>query len=119
MDSSDLAALLPQGYPKYKSKNESDWATFGSMILFAELQTATQWQGYEPVTFNIPGGRYKPDFMHVLADGRIAWVEVKGSKKQRGYRESRSKLRAAASIHPWFIWIEAIGEYMSWEIETL
>ena len=59
---------------------------------------------YEPMAFYLPGGRYKPDFMHILESGSILFVEVKGSTKQRGYRDSRAKLRAAAEVFPFFYW---------------
>ena len=61
---------------------------------------------YEPVTFHIPGSNYTPDFLHILADGEQCFVEVKGSKAQRGYRDARAKLRAAADVFPFYSWFE-------------
>lgn len=101
----DLDALIP----KYKSNAEREWASLGNAILQDHFDTPVAYQHYEPVRFAIPGGKYTPDFLHVLEDGRIVFVEVKGSKKQRGYRSSRQKLRAAAEMYPFFTWVQAIG----------
>jgi hypothetical protein len=114
----DTQALVKLIDP-FKSQTERTWAQIGGFILEDELGVGTLLQQYEPMTFHIPGGRYRPDFLHILADGRMVFVECKGSKKQRNYRDARSKLRATASLHPWATWIEArrIGE--NWEIEIL
>lgn len=116
MNRSDLVA---KAFPKYKSKSEEDWAEHGIMILELEKGLDTVWQVYEPATFKLPGNSYTPDFMHLLVSGEIVWVEVKGSKYQKNYRNARSKLRAAAAIFPFWIWIEAVGSEMDWKLEVI
>lgn len=103
--------------PRYKSKAEEDYAIFGAAMIHQELGKVVELTMYEPMAFYIPGGRYRPDFMHILEDGKIVFVEVKGSKKQKNYRDSRAKLRAAAEVFSFFTWImsldlvlEVIGE---------
>lgn len=67
---------------------------------------------YEAIKFQLPGGLYTPDFYikAELPDGTRALiqVEIKGSKSQKGYRSSRQKLRAAASLYPEFIWLTVV-----------
>lgn len=108
----DLSALIPE----YKSRTEAEWARVGDLILMDEFQKQVVVQMYEPVAFYVPSGRYKPDFMHILEDGTMIFVEVKGSKKQKGYRSSRQKLREAANVFPMFTWVMAVK---GWEIEVL
>ena len=111
----DVAAMLTA----YKCHAEEAWAGYGSMVLLGELGQHTAVMLYEPMSFRLPGGSYLPDFMHLLEDGRIVYVEIKGSKHQKGYRDARSKLRAAAELHPWFTWIEARQERGSWIVEVI
>ena len=98
-----LAALIPQ----YDSKADEWWATYGALLLADELGQAVVLTQYHAATWHVPGGSYTPDFTHLLADGAIVQVEVKGSKMQRGYRDARSKLRAAADVYRWLMWYEA------------
>ena len=112
-------ANIPAEHPAYKSQSERDWSVFGDMILQDEGLGETAFQVYEAITFHIPGGRYKPDTMHIMTTGDIVFVEVKGSKKGRGYARQRSKLRAATELHPWFTFVEAVGKGESWEVEVM
>ena len=112
-------ANIPAEHPAYKSQSERDWSVFGDMILGDEGFVGVAVQLYEPLTFHILGGRYKPDFMHILDAGEVIFVEVKGSKRQKNYRDSRSKWRAAAALHPWFTWVMATGKGESWVVEVL
>jgi len=57
---------------------------------------------YEWISFNLPSAVYTPDFMVIFKDSTIAFVEVKGSKKQIHYQISRYKVRIAASLNPFF-----------------
>jgi len=62
-----------------------------------------------PFTLHLPGGvDYTPDF--------IAWpggwqspiiYEVKGSLQQKNARDSRTRFKVAAGLHPWarFVWV--------------
>lgn len=99
-----LLALIPA----FDSEGERWWQQYGALLLGDEAGSAVVWTQYHPLTFRLPGGSYTPDFLHILADGRIVLVEVKGSKQQKGYRDARSKLRAAAEVYGWLVWYEAI-----------
>src|SRR3990167_891609 len=94
----DLAAIVSP----YKSKLEELWSREGNLILLADLGEQTAVQLYEPWTLRLIGATYKVDFVHILESGRIVCVEVKASSRQANYRDARSKLRAAAEMHPWF-----------------
>lgn len=110
----DVKALIPQ----YKSKAEGTFAGFNTVFWHAYLGSDLVLLLYEPCRWAISGGHYTPDFMAVLEDGRMVFVEVKGSKKQRNYRDARSKLRAAVEIYPFFTWIEVVEEN-GWPVEVL
>ena len=97
----DVAALIPN----YKSAGERLFAQFGPAVLAAELGSPVVLMYYEAVTFNLPGNRYTPDFMAILEDGRLVFVEVKSSRYQRNIRDALSKLRAARAMHPGFVWV--------------
>lgn len=90
----------------YKSDLEVYWAAVGPETIAAATGQAVVLTMYEPLSFNLPGSRYTPDFLHILADGEQCFVEVKGSKSQRGYRDARAKLRAAADVFPFYSWFE-------------
>lgn len=102
-----------------RSSHEMQWRGVGSALLEDELGSPVAWSGYEWLTFRIPGGLYTPDFMYIFENGEFAFVEVKGSKKQRGYVSTRQKIRASASLNPWFYFFEAVGKGLSWEIEQI
>ncbi len=93
--------------PAYDSQGEQWWANYGALLLAAELGAPVVLTQYHPLTFHLPGGSYTPDFMHIMADGRLVVIEVKGSRKQPNYRDARSKLRAAQALYPWATWYEA------------
>jgi hypothetical protein len=99
----NLAALVPV----YDSKAEEWWATYGALLLADELAQAVSLTLYHPLTFHLPGGSYTPDYCHILADGTMVVIEVKGSKMQKNYRDARAKLRAAADVYRWLTWYEA------------
>lgn len=100
----DVAAMCRQ----FKSEHERSFAQVAHALLANEFGAAVERLDYEPVTWNLPGNKYTPDFVAILEDGRIVQVEVKGSRKQRGYRDARSKLREAAAMHPEYAWVEAV-----------
>jgi len=104
--------------PSYKSGAETEFAGIGIALLGAHFWTEVMLLLYEPCRWAIPGGHYTPDFMAVLQDGRVVFVEIKGSKKQRNYRDARSKLRAAQAVYPMFIWVEVVQED-GWALEVL
>lgn len=101
----NLSALIPQ----YKSKAEEDYAAYGPILIGDEFGEKVVLTMYEPMTFRLPGGKYTPDFLHLLQSGTHVFVEVKGSKKQKNYRDARSKLRAAAEMYSFYSWCMVIG----------
>jgi len=107
----DVSALIPQ----YDSKAEEWWAAWGEWLIGSEVEGEVVETYYHPLTFHLAGESYTPDFLHLLADGRLVLVEIKGSTKQKGYRDARSKLRAAAVMYPWVTWYEALVGRGGWE----
>ena len=93
--------------PRYDSDSEEWWASYGALLLGDEAGSPVALTQYHALTLHLPGGSYTPDFLHILADGRLVVVEVKGSQKQRGYRDARAKLRAAADLYRWATFYEA------------
>lgn len=65
-------------------------------------------QNYEGVTFSIPGGRYTPDFNYFLEDGTLLMVEVKGNQNQHGYEAAMVRIRIAAALNPYALFIVAL-----------
>lgn len=115
-------ALLDFANVQYKSNGEKLWAAEGALLICAQFGTRVELTLYEPMTFNIPGGHYTPDFLHILQTGEMVFVEIKASTKQKGYRDARSKLRAAAEVYPYFYWIEAITPSRTtpnWSLEQI
>jgi len=53
-----------------------------------------------------------------METGMVVFVEVKGSKKQKGYRDARSKLRAVQAMYPFFTFVEVVEED-GWLVEVL
>lgn len=100
----NIAAMLPQ----FDSHAEAWWDRYGALLIAQELGQPVELTQYHPVTFRLPGETYTPDFLHIMADGGMAFIEVKGSTKQRGYRDARAKLRAAAEMYAWATFYEAI-----------
>jgi len=92
-----------------KSKAERTWGQVGRHIIADEYEAEVLAELYEYWTFRIPGGKYTADFYYILESGRVVIVEVKGSRKQKNYRDARSKLRAAAAMNPWFTFVEAMA----------
>jgi hypothetical protein len=103
----------------YKSNAERAWAAHGGHYLLAHFMAPVVQTYYEPFSIKLPGGSYTPDFLHILDNGGMIFVEIKGSKHQRNYRDARSKLRAAAALHPWADWIEAVGGASGFELESI
>ena len=56
---------------------------------------------YEPITLRTSGGKYTPDFLMVMPNLTMVYVEVKGSWKARGGPTSRRRLREAAATFGW------------------
>jgi hypothetical protein len=102
-----------------KSAEEKTWMSDGWLWMQTELDEQIIHTDYEPETFNLPGGSYTPDFRHITASGLVIFVEVKATKRQKNYRDARSKLRAAAALNPMYLWYEARLGKDTWEIERI
>ncbi len=117
---SDLArADITRLLPTFDSQAEAWWDTHGPLLLADELRCAVALTQYHAITVHLPGGSYTPDFLHILADGRLILVEIKGSKQQRGYRDARAKLRAAADLYRWATWYECRVDHGAFELELI
>jgi hypothetical protein len=111
----NIAKLMPA----YKSNAEADFARLGPAIMQEHLGQPVALTQYEPLSFCLPGGRYTPDFLIIAQDGSLALVEVKASKREKGYRDARSKLRAAAALCRWARFYEVIIDRTGWNVEEI
>jgi hypothetical protein len=102
-----------------RSSHEVQWQRIGAAIMEGEVGSPVTWQGYEWLSFRVPGGTYTPDFMYIFKTGEMAFVEVKGSKRQQGYVTTRQKIRATATLNPWFYFFEVVGKGTDWEVELV
>lgn len=106
-----IEAILDQAMPKYRSKIEEKYANLADVLIQEQLNTDVIETLYEPFTVRLPGAfSYTPDFFHVLEDRRLLIVEVKNSKKQKGYRVTHNKILTAAAMFPYFLWAETFAE---------
>lgn len=107
--------------PDYKSTTEERWREDdGIPALEKTMGSKVAWCGHEIFKFKLGKPIYTPDFIHIMEDGRVVVVEVKASRKQRGYRTSRDKLRTAAGLYPFFVWLLAVGKKNGpWDIEFI
>lgn len=74
--------------------------------------------GYESITFHFGSVKYTPDFVVVLWDPDreshlSAVFEIKGSKKQKGYNETRQRLNACAGIFTEHVFIECMVDQLA------
>ena len=113
-------AVIEFANRKYRSELERVYAEDCSFGIYTCFDSEVLVTHYEPFTFNLPGKiKYTPDFLHVLKDRRMILVEVKNSKKQKGYRVTRNKLVTAASLYPFFVWAETLMESPKWNFEII
>ena len=85
--------------PSYDSKLEARYHQYISCLLFTRT-IRRAW--YHPVTFLLPGGvKYTPDFLLEMPDGALELHECKGSLKMKNVRDSLTRLRLVAGLHPW------------------
>ena len=83
---------------KYKSKEEGLHATY---LLVEQEEGRIQKWAYEPISIRLPGGKtYKPDFVVLMADGRVQIHEVKGAWS-RNKRDGITRFHVAAGITCW------------------
>jgi len=69
--------------------------------------------GYESLTFHFGSVSYTPDFVVTLKDSvtgavLVAVFEIKGSKKQKGYKETRQRLNTVAGIFTEYVFVECM-----------
>lgn len=102
----------------YKSETEREFAKWGYLEVGCAIGKKIIGVVYEPIKFVLPGGIYTIDFRLETADEYL-WVETKGSKRMRNYRDSRSKLRAAASIFYKWRFFEVRKEEGRWIVEEI
>lgn len=122
-----LAKAKPWPKPKPKafgiefdSKLELDFAAWLDSELVARRISA--WK-YHPEKFSLaPRLTYAPDFLvvPVLHSDQPTIYEVKGSWKMKNARDSRTRLKVAASLFPSFNWIAVTrGNNGVWKFETI
>src|SRR5262249_52217272 len=118
---------------RYKSTAETVFAEIGWREFGDYLRS--QWGDedwsivdvlYEPYRLRLPGGWYKPAFVlriqHHPDGSSQCWravIEVKATRYQPSYRDSRSKIRAAAAIHTWDRFFVAWYEKGCWRFEEI
>lgn len=102
----------------FDSKLEEDFAKGGYLQVCDQRILEVQ---YHPVRFYLLGASYKIDFCLVTED-ELLWVEVKGNKEMRNYRDARSKLRAVARMYrqvPFFRFFQVTREKGAWIVEEI
>lgn len=102
-----------------RSQTELEWRRIGEILISEQVGSKPIFVGYEWIAFRVPGGSYTPDIAYLFESGKWAFVEVKGSRIQKNYRDARSKLRAVACLNPWFEFYEARNEKRSWQLERI
>lgn len=70
---------------------------------------------YEQLSFHMPSGGYKPDFLLVMPDGEIWIIEAKGWNKN--LRADRRKFLEAVNTHSWAHWCWLTKEHGQWKEE--
>lgn len=119
MNNLTAKALAEFAIPSYQSKVEEEWANSGEIYMQEHFGIPVLRQDYEPLTLNLPGGiKYKPDFLYILDNFNIVLAEIKNSRKNKGYRTTLNKLKTAAEIYPYFIYIEVIKDE-GWKIRRI
>lgn len=117
----DVRKVRP--YDPFDSKTDMVWAKVGAVILQGILGKRIVIVRYHPFIFVLPGESYEIDFLLIAEDGLHYLIECKGSKEAKNYRDARSKLRAAAALHPYWsfalaVWPDQRNE-MRWDIEFI
>ncbi len=105
--------------PQRRSKTEEAWENLAILILEDEFKLRVIYAAYEPLTFNIPGGKYTPDFLYLLENGEHVLIEVKSKRRLQSYRDSRAKLRAAAELYPFYHWFMATAHADAFVLERI
>lgn len=118
----------------YDSALEARFAQYLAAMTWSDARlddgcSVLEWR-YHPMTFHLaPGLKYTPDFgANVIADGdqwcpeepRYRLYEIKGSWLSKNARDSRTRLKVAAALFPFFEW-EAVtpGSDGSFQFEPI
>ena len=74
---------------------------------------------YEGITFNVPSGRYTPDWVY-FAHGQTICVEVKGSYQLGSQSGASAKFKEAVALFPGvtFVWAK-LEKDGTWNVETI
>jgi hypothetical protein len=76
---------------------------------------------YHPIKVRLAVGcMYTPDFGALHSDtGHWALYEYKGSWKMKNARDSRTRLKIAAELYPWWMWYGVTKEKGVWQFEQI
>ena len=74
---------------------------------------------YEGITFNVPSGKYTPDWVYYGMSSVIC-VEVKGSYRLGSQSGASAKFKEAVALHPGitFVWAK-LAKDGTWHCETI
>lgn len=104
---------------KGDSREEVRWQAMGVPLLEKQYNMPVVLWKPKAFSFNLPGGRYTPDFFYIFENGLRLHVEVKGSRLQAGYRDARAKMRAAATLFWFDNFMLAVWEQGAWQLELI
>lgn len=71
------------------------------------------------ISYQLPGGRYSPDYLYIFESGLRVVVEVKGSSFQKGFKDAKAKMRAAATLHWYDNFLLVMWEKNEWSLEAV
>ncbi len=110
---------------KFDSKIEADLAGYFDLekrIGSRDQEYIIEWY-YHPMKFLLaPGLNYTPDFgllIDNLCSTHFRLIEAKGSWKSKNARDSRTRLKIAAHLYPFFEWQAVTPGENGWEFEVI
>ena len=115
---------VTEGWAKFllaaESQEEKRWQSQGIPLLEDFYhQKIVLWQP-KAVSWQIPGGRYSPDFFYIFEDGMRLHVEVKGNEHQAGYRDAMARMRVAATLRWYDRFLMAVKETTTtWKLKEV
>jgi len=116
----DKLKLMAYG-ETFKTQLELDYANY--LETWRKANKIDSWL-YEPLRFSLGlNVSYTPDFLTVQGDDAYDSMrniyEVKGSWLSRNARDSRTRLKIAATMYQWFNWYAVTREKGVWKFETI
>lgn len=118
--------LVLKGFAKFllsaESSFEKRWLQFDKVVIEDYFGGEVQIIKPKVLSFNLPANTYTPDFMYVMKNGDIVFVEVKGSPFQQGYRDSIAKLRMCATLNYYWKFIMVMPDKESkngWKVTEI